>query len=468
MFDPRYHRSPKLKPEAALKAVDFALEDFDSRKENRRREGPPVSAAFGDFDQPSSDFKPQVDPLNDLPSLDDLFKPFDLESEYPATVDEPYEDLYQPTVNEFSYEDMDTRSPEIIQTLAQAEAQAGEIISAAQAQAAVMMKKARNEAAALVAAMKRRQEQNERDIRQEIEELRQSRREKLKQAEEYLANADSERQAAEEKRLKAEARLTEVADRIAGLEEERSLLNQEHTARLSELEQSKEGVLAEAKRAGFEEGQLKGQESGRAQGNREALEQFQKQVEGFAALAAKLENLYEELWQANSPLMIKLAIEAAEHIVNKELAQSEDLAVQAFKASIDYLSQAHKVTVLVRPQDIAQLELAKAEQRERLGALVKVEFKGDETLGPGDLIIESDIGRLDATVKHRSTQVLEALRKAFEERYKDQDLGSRPSAEPDRKAADDIVDVEYETEAAPQAAGPAEASKLTESENVPK
>ena len=449
MFDPRYHRSPKLKPEAALKAADFALEDFDPRAEGRpNREALPSSMAFDDFNRPPSDFKPQVDPLNDLPSLDDLFKPFDLESEFPSTVDEPYEDLYQPTVDEFSYEDLDTRSPEVIQTLAQAEAQAREIIKSAQTQAAEMMKKARNEAAALVAGLKRRQEQSEGDARREIEELRQEAGDRLKKAEDYLIAAEIERKTTEEKRLEAEARLAEVADRIAGLEEERSSLNQEHSARLDELEQSKESILAEARRSGFEEGQTKGQEAGLENGKREALEGFQKQVEDFVALAAKLENLYDDLWQANSPLMIKLAIEAAEHIVNKELSQSEDLSVQAFKASIDYLSQAHKVTVLVRPQDIAQLELAKAEQRERLGALVKVEFKGDNTLGPGDLIIESDIGRLDATIKHRSSQILESLRKAFEDRYENQDAAQSPAGS-SPKAADDIVDVEYETEAAP-------------------
>ena len=175
--------------------------------------------------------------------------------------------------------------------------------------------------------------------------------------------------------------------------------------------------MAEAKKAGQEEGRREGLAAGRESGRAEALEKFNLEVADFRALAEKLENLYEELWQINSPMMVKLAVEAAEHIVNKELSESEDLAVHAFRAAIDYLSQAHQVTVLVRPQDIAKLELAKAEQREKLGALVKVAFKGDETLGPGDLIIESDVGRLDATIKHRMGQVLDALRRAFSEGY---------------------------------------------------
>jgi hypothetical protein len=112
--------------------------------------------------------------------------------------------------------------------------------------------------------------------------------------------------------------------------------------------------------------------------------------------------------------MVQLAIEGAEGILNKELKSAEDLAVRAFEACIDYLDQAHRVVFQARPQDIPLLEEARADQRQRLGALVKVSFQPDERLGPGDLIMESDVGRLDATVKHRAVQVMAVLREAFE------------------------------------------------------
>lgn len=452
-FDPYYHRSPRLKPGSGLKAVDFAPEDFSPRaKQTAAEEDLPGQEGLGPGPTPFYDFaggfKPQVETSPDLPSLDDLFKPFDLDSEHPVSAEEAYEDLYAPSVDEFYYEDMDTRPPEVIKTLAQAEQLADEIVSAARAQADETLKNAKNEAAALIADLKRRQEQNEQESRQEIERRQQSIGEKTQQAEAALAAAESERLAAEQDRTEAAAQLAEAEERIAGLEGERNRLEQEHAARLADLEQSKEAVLAEAKAAGLEEGRRLGMEEGRKTGQYQALENFQKQVEDFLALADKLEKLYDDLWQANAPMMIKLALEAAGHIVNKELSASDDLAVQAFKACIDYLSRAHKVTVLVRPQDIAGLELAKAEQRERLGALVKVEFKGDDTLGPGDLIIESDIGRLDATIKHRTAEVLGVLRQAFEDRY-GQAGQTGSSVKQDAAGHEaDIVDVDFEDEAA--------------------
>jgi hypothetical protein len=134
----------------------------------------------------------------------------------------------------------------------------------------------------------------------------------------------------------------------------------------------------------------------------------------LADILESLENLYQGLWRANGPMMIQLAIEAVEGILNKELKSAEDLTVRAFEACIDFLGQAHQVVFQARPQDLSLLEEARSEQRQRLGALVKVTFQPDEGLGPGDLIMESDVGRLDATVEHRASQVLKVLREAFE------------------------------------------------------
>lgn len=358
--------------------------------------------------------KSPADLLEGLPSLDGLFKPFDLASENP--VQGGFEESYKvPPAAAYVFEDMDTRDPDVIRSLEQAEVISRQKILEAEEKAARIAEGAETEARGRVA-------EAEAQARAIVERAEKEARESTA---ETFAAAEAARTAAAADRSEAETRLAAVAHRIAGLDDEWKALEEETAARKKALADEEAGVragleaekqktLAEAREAGHREGLLKGLEEGRNAGRAEAAKVFQDQVEGLVTVMSRMENIYNDLWAANGPMMIKLAIEAAEQILNKELREADDLAARAFEACVDFLSQANRVTFLARPQDIAQLEEAKADQRARLGALVNVTFKPDDSLGPGDLIVESDVGRLDATIKHRSGQVLRVLREAFE------------------------------------------------------
>lgn len=251
------------------------------------------------------------------------------------------------------------------------------------------------------------------------------------------------------KEAEAKAQLASAAERIAGLDTEkatlekdladrRAALEAEHAETQAAIEATRrkvwEAALKEASERGLSQGLTQGLTEGRNRGYAESKEAFQEKVAGFLPWAEKIEALYRDLWQANGPMMVQLALSAAEQILNKELGEAKDLTVRAFEACIDYLSHAHKVTFWARPQDIAALEEAKAEYRQRLGALVTVTFKPEETLGPGDLIMESDVGRLDATVKHRTAQVMEVLKRTF---ASTQEAPKIPEAPPEAPAAEE-------------------------------
>ena len=431
-FDPRYHRSPKNPPNAEV--VEFEPEHFTRLErtgpipdpdEDFGKDAPPKPPAPDPFEEFKEDRKkPLADLMEGLPSLDGLFKPFDLASEDPVSTG--FEEMYEaPPAVDYVFEDMDTRNPDVIRTLEQAEEVYRQKILEAEEKASRLTEGAETEVRGRVAEAEAQAraivEQAEKEAKAATESIR--------------AAADAERTAAATDRAAAaaaladaEARLAAVADRISGLDDEWKVLEEETVSRKKSLAEEEAGVraalaaekdkvLTEAKENGHQEGLLKGLEEGRNAGRAEAAKVFQDQIEGLVTVMSRMENIYNDLWAANGPMMIKLAIEAAEQILNKELREADDLAARAFEACIDFLSQANKVTFLARPQDIAQLEQAKADQRARLGALVNVTFKPDESLGPGDLIVESDVGRLDATIKHRTKQVMDVLREAFAGTY---------------------------------------------------
>ncbi|UQZ89285.1 hypothetical protein C4J81_08790 [Deltaproteobacteria bacterium Smac51] len=430
-YDDLYQRPAKAP--AGVPVEEFKTEEF-TRLEDAKpipdphqdfdKDRPPQGPAPDPFQEFEVDRKPISKLMEDLPSLDGLFKPFDLTSENP--VSDNFDDLYEysrPT--DFVYEDMDLRDPDVVKTLARAEEIFQERAKEAEENAARILETARTEAKGIVAEAeteaRARAEAIMDQARQDSEGLASATVADRAEAEEYLAKAKIAETEAEEK-------LAAVADRIANLDTEKQTMEadlaarqktmeEEHSRVMAEIEAKRQSIWDEALAKATEEGQSKGLTQGltegRNRGYSESSTAFQEKVAGFLPIMEKMENLYNDLWQANGPMMVKLAIEAAEQILNKELREAEDLTVRAFEACIDYLSQANRVVFLARPQDIAALEEAKAEQRQRLGALVTVTFKPEETLGPGDLIMESDVGRLDATVKHRTAQVMEVLREAF-------------------------------------------------------
>ena len=438
-FDPRYHRSPKVSP--GIEVEDFQPETFarlekaepiPDPEENFDKDAPPKPPAPDPFAEFEVDRRPVSSLMDDLPSLDGLFKPFNLESESPAP-EEGFEEIFSPgPPQEYLFEDLDTRDPNIINTLSKAEAKRDEIIRAAEEEAARLRQSAETERRGQSAELEAQRQAFLEEARREAEELsvtiRQAAAEDREAAENERREMESQRAAAEESRKAAEAQLASAAERIAGLDGERekmeaemaarkSQMEADHSALMAELEGTRASLFQEAESSGHEQGYSQGLDEGRKAGYAEASQAFQEKVEGLLTILDKMESIYDDLWRANEPMMIELAIEGAERILNRELDDRRDLAARAFEATIDYLSQAHEVKLMVNPREVAALEEVRAEQRHRLGALVNVRIQPDESLGPGDLIVESDVGRLDATVKHRAAQVLDVLREAFAGNY---------------------------------------------------
>jgi flagellar biosynthesis/type III secretory pathway protein FliH len=358
----------------------------------------------------------------------------------------------------------------VVRTLARAEEIFRQKALEAEENAALIMETARTEARALVAEAETEAQNRAETImdkaRADSEALAAHSASDRAEAEEYLARAKVSESEAEEK-------LAAVSGRIANLDTEKAAMDADFAARnaaqaeeyaqtRADIESTRQSIwdetLAKATEQGTASGLAQGLAEGKDRGFKEASEAFNEKVAGFLPIMEKMEKLYNDLWKANGPMMVNLAIEAAEQILNKELREAKDLTVRAFEACIDYLSQANRVLFIARSQDIAALEEARAEYRQRLGALLTVSFKADDSLGPGDLIMESDVGRLDATVKYRSAQVMEVLRQAFADmsaappEVKAAELPEANESSEDTEARTEETDAEISDENPPQEA----------------
>ena len=185
--------------------------------------------------------------------------------------------------------------------------------------------------------------------------------------------------------------------------------------RKGELEKNFKEESAAALVQSLAKGQAEGLQKGLLEGRNKGRGEVLDKADGFFKIIGKIGGVYRELWKEKAPMMTALAVDAAEAIVNKEVENGKGLAAGALSACVGYLQKSHEVVFRVRPEDLAEVEAARSALRDQLDGLVNIEFKADDSLGSGDLIMESDAGRLDATMRARRERVMAVLREALDQ-----------------------------------------------------
>jgi len=183
---------------------------------------------------------------------------------------------------------------------------------------------------------------------------------------------------------------------------------------------------ARLKEAAVKEGRAEGAAKGREEGFRQGLEEARVQVRaefdaalGRTALVLQaIETLYQDIFKNMEAELVKLALTVAERVLFREASVSPKAVSAALAAALSRLDQAHRVVLRVHPDDLASLESVQAEFKDKLSGLTKITFEPDASLRRGDLIVESEAGRIDSTLKRRLSAVTadidQELQKSFD------------------------------------------------------
>jgi flagellar biosynthesis/type III secretory pathway protein FliH len=429
--DNRHNRSRELD------GAPFVVEDFSGKAAADNAQplgsGEPRVPTFDEFERPApnpdqawaqSPGTGPAAPGEGEPSLGYLFTPFDPGKVEDAKFHEEYKDL--PPPENYEYVQMDTRDTGIVKTLEMANKKAAEIVGGAFEQGRrmvdMLMETAKHDASEI-----------DREAKAKAEAfLAESQKSAQEKAEAIIAEADSKvaetvALRAEAEKLKSEAEATnkkadETLSAVQAKQAELAPREAEIEQIKAEIESQRQEILAQAKKDAEEakaqavaQGLAEGREQGRELGRQEAKTEVLAKAEGFFRVTARIDGIFQELWQRNAPSMVALAVDAAEAIVNKEIENGRGLAAGAFAACVEFLHKCNSATFRVCPSDLPEIEAARDALRGKIDGLTNVSFKPDPRLGPGDIVMESDAGLLDATLKNRRERVMAVLRQALED-----------------------------------------------------
>jgi len=171
---------------------------------------------------------------------------------------------------------------------------------------------------------------------------------------------------------------------------------------LEKQQEEFETRLKEAREAAYEEGKLAGKEECEAKFKAEVDELRSRLTHTIASLDEsrqlflnKVDTIEEEL--------IETALDLAKQVVVKEIDNhSKEVALRLAKLLLTEVKDASKVTLKVNPNDYTYV-------KESLEHGPKVEVSADPAVGPGGVIVISDIGNIDGDIMHRFERIKEAV-----------------------------------------------------------
>ena len=152
-----------------------------------------------------------------------------------------------------------------------------------------------------------------------------------------------------------------------------------------------------------ERARAEGEAAGYAAGLERARVEFESTgeslVRALGEAAVDIANARAELAEALTSQAAEVSIAVAEQIIAGAFESQPELVIDVTRGAIRRLSERHRLTVLVNPDD---LELI-AEQSERLqhemGGIEFLDVQADRRVERGGAIVQTEYGEIDATIR---------------------------------------------------------------------
>jgi flagellar biosynthesis/type III secretory pathway protein FliH len=146
----------------------------------------------------------------------------------------------------------------------------------------------------------------------------------------------------------------------------------------------------------------------KAQERLQEVERACEQREAEVTLRECRERLRTEQIKQNE--ILELGVVLAERLLGEQLRLSQESIASLLMTVLEEARGAKTIVIGASAVDVPQLTAISDLIAEQLHA--SVEIGEDASLGPGDVLIESELGRLDARVKMRLKHLVECLKRS--------------------------------------------------------
>jgi flagellar assembly protein FliH len=138
-------------------------------------------------------------------------------------------------------------------------------------------------------------------------------------------------------------------------------------------------------------------------------EQVQVEHQRVEELFTNAVEQWSDLHGASEEATVKFAFGVAERIIRKELSVNSAIVVDQIKEGVRRVLGVESLKIRVHPEDLPLVRDQKGTIQTSGDTVREIIVEGDESLEPGDCIIESDMGNIDARISTQLKQIENVL-----------------------------------------------------------
>lgn len=141
----------------------------------------------------------------------------------------------------------------------------------------------------------------------------------------------------------------------------------------------------------------------------EKMDDLNAQIHHFDQLCYQIENLKVQLTEYNEAHLMKMLFYLASRLARREIKDDHEMLIQLVKDCVLRTQQEENIRVLVSPEDLQFLQMAKQKLSRENEVLKNVKIEAQPNITPGGCIVETNYGHVDATLETRVEKLWEAL-----------------------------------------------------------
>ena len=170
-------------------------------------------------------------------------------------------------------------------------------------------------------------------------------------------------------------------------------------------------ALQQERDAAYESGLSEGE----ARGFENATTQFQQASQTLTNLIESVNENQQQIIKQSETFCLSLIFSMVEKIVSTMSEQQKELVQVVLKRVLKEAEVAGRVKILVNPRDLAGIQEMESELRQHIPDLKELGVSADESVAAGGCIIETDLGKLDASINTQLKEMTDKLHKLYQE-----------------------------------------------------
>ncbi len=156
----------------------------------------------------------------------------------------------------------------------------------------------------------------------------------------------------------------------------------------------------------------RGYDAGREVGFKKGQAEVRRLIDRLGTIVGKAIDIREDIIQASEKQMVEMILIIARKVIKDEIIERKEIVLNNIREALKRIKDRDRVDIRVNFSDLEITTAHKDELIKLMESLRKVNIYEDSRIDRGGVIIETDVGAIDARISTQLKEIEEAIRNA--------------------------------------------------------